>query len=218
MVTLEKLSKTYQGAAGPVAALRDVSLTLERGDFVAVQGPSGCGKTTLLLTCGGLLSPDSGRVALLGRDLYGLAASTRAQFIAESVGFVFQQFHLIPYLDVLENVLAPTLAVPSSDARARAELLLKGLGLETRVGHRPSELSTGERQRVALARALLNQPKVLLADEPTGNLDPESAEPVLAALAEFAQGGGAVLLVTHEERAAAHARRRLRMAEGQILG
>ncbi|MBM4080862.1 MAG: ATP-binding cassette domain-containing protein, partial [Planctomycetes bacterium] len=129
MVTLEKLNKTYDGAAGPVAALRDVSLALATGDFVAVQGPSGCGKTTLLLTCGGLLSPDSGRVALLGRDLYGLAASPRAQFVAETIGFVFQQFHLIPYLDVLDNVLVPTLAVRSAEARARAKSLLTRLGL-----------------------------------------------------------------------------------------
>ncbi|MCI0457069.1 MAG: ABC transporter ATP-binding protein [Gemmataceae bacterium] len=207
MLAISNLTKTYRGPAGPVTVLDGLSLDVAAGEFVAVQGRSGCGKTTLLLTAGGLLRPDSGRVTLAGQDLYVLSEEGRARFRARHVGFVFQQFHLVPYLSVLDNVLAPTLALRSPDARDRAEQLLTTFGLAHRARHVPAELSTGERQRTALARALLNRPQLLLADEPTGNLDRDNSEIVLGHLSDFARSGGSVLLVTHDPEAAARAQR-----------
>jgi ABC-type lipoprotein export system ATPase subunit len=207
MLEIDNLSKSYRKGAETIDAVRNLSLAVNTGEFVAVHGPSGCGKTTLLLIAGGLLHPDSGSVQVQGQDLYHLPTEARAAFRAAHIGFVFQQFHLIPYLSVLDNVLAPSLASPIADAKQRASGLLERFGLEHRLRHRPAELSTGERQRTALARALLNQPKLLLADEPTGNLDEENGKIVLGHLADFAKEGGAVLLVTHDHRAAQFAQR-----------
>ncbi len=217
MVRLENVSKTYRGKATTVAALCGVTLAVEPGEFVSVQGPSGCGKTTLLLVAGGLLRPDTGSVTLDGHDPYALPPEQRARMRADAIGFVFQRFHLMPYLTVLDNVLSASLARPSDGARERAEELLEHVGLAPRLDHVPSELSTGERQRVALARAMLNEPRVLLADEPTGNLDPASGDTVLQYLSDFASDGGAVLLVTHDVRAADYAGRVVRMADGRLL-
>jgi ABC-type lipoprotein export system ATPase subunit len=211
MLEIRELSKTYRGPVNPLHALRELSLDVGPGEFVAVQGRSGCGKTTLLLVAGGLLHPDQGRVLVEGQDLYALSEEARAGFRAAHIGFVFQQFHLIPYLSVLDNVLAAALALPMPEARTRAEELLAELGLADRARHVPAELSTGERQRTALARALLRRPNLLLADEPTGNLDRASAEVVLTHLGEFARSGGAVLLVTHDGEAAARAQRVIRL-------
>jgi len=217
VVHLQDVRKTYRGKAKAVAALDGCSLTVSPGDFVSVQGSSGCGKTTLLLVAGGLLRPDSGRVTLDGHDPYALPPEQRARMRADAIGFVFQQFHLMPYLTVLDNVLAASLARPSAEARDRAMALIEHVGLSARLDHLPSELSTGERQRVALARAMLNEPRVLLADEPTGNLDPASGDTVLKYLAAFADGGGAVLLVTHDARAAEYAGRIVHMADGHLV-
>jgi ABC-type lipoprotein export system ATPase subunit len=202
MLEIKTISKTYTGSAGPVRALVSFSLSLQPGEFVAVQGPSGCGKTTLLLAAGGLLRPDSGTVVVEGTDLYTLSSEARARFRAAHLGFVFQQFHLVPYLSVLDNVLCPALAVEVPNARSRAVELIERFGLAGRLHHVPAELSTGERQRTALARALLPRPRLLLADEPTGNLDSDNGAAVLKHLAQFAHAGGAVLLVTHDLRAA----------------
>jgi ABC-type lipoprotein export system ATPase subunit len=181
-----------------------------------VQGPSGCGKTTLLLAAGGLQVPDGGRVTVAGQDLFALSSEERAGFRAAKIGFVFQQFHLIPYLSVLDNVLAPSLASPSPDNRARARELIARFGLTERADHVPAALSTGERQRAALARALLNKPQLLLADEPTGNLDADNGRLVLGYLADFAKEGGAVLLVTHDLRVAEYAHRIVRLQNGRL--
>ena len=216
MVRLQNVSKTYRGKTEAVPAVDDVTLTVEAGEFVSVQGPSGCGKTTLLLVAGGLLRPDRGSVRLDGEDPYALPPEERARMRADRVGFVFQRFHLMPYLTVLDNVLSASLARPSDGARDRAMALIEHVGLAPRLDHVPAELSTGERQRVALARALLNEPRVLLADEPTGNLDPTSGDTVLKYLSDFAAGGGAVLLVTHDVRAADYAGRIVHMAGGQV--
>jgi ABC-type lipoprotein export system ATPase subunit len=216
MLSIDGVCKIYRGAQ-TVEALRDIHLRLEPGDFVAVQGPSGCGKTTLLLIAGGLLEPDAGQVCLAGEHVYGLSPERRARWRAENIGFVFQQFHLVPYLSVRENVLAPSLATASPDAWMRADALLDRFGMIARERHVPSALSTGERQRTALARALLNRPRLLLADEPTGNLDEANAGQVLEHLAGFAAEGGAVLLVTHSPRAASLAKRTVRMERGLIL-
>lgn len=216
VLEIKEVRKTYRGAGGAVHALDDVSLTLKGGDFVSVQGSSGCGKTTLLLAAGGLLQPSSGKVLLGGTDLYALSPSMRAAARAEQIGFVFQQFHLVPYLTVLENVVSPVLARRIEGAEQRALELLERFGLTHRTGHLPSDLSTGERQRTALARALLGEPKLLLADEPTGNLDPENGRVVLQYLADFAKGGGAVLLVTHDASAAQYTQRTLKLVGGRL--
>ena len=217
LLQIETVTKSYAGPKDAVRAVNDISLTVNAGEFVAVQGSSGCGKTTLLLMAGALLQPTSGRILLNGRNPYELSSGERAQFRAANVGFVFQQFHLVPYLDVLDNILAPALALnPNGDARNRALDLAERFGLKERLRHVPAALSTGERQRVALARALLNQPKLLLADEPTGNLDEENGRLVLNHLAELARGGTAVLLVTHEPRIGDHAGRVVKMNAGRI--
>jgi len=212
----ENLRKDFSSPTGNVRALDDISLSLETGGFLAIKGPSGCGKSTLLFTLGALLRPDSGTLTVAGQDPYELTGEQRAALRASTVGFVFQQFHLAPYLSVLDNVLAPVLALPSADSKARAWELVERFGLAGRAGHVPSMLSTGERQRTALARALLNRPKILLADEPTGNLDEDNAAIVLERLEEFADQGGGVILVTHEKHAAGHAHRVLHMRDGRI--
>ena len=216
MLEAKNIVKTFDGPEGAVRALDGVSISVAPGELVAVRGPSGCGKTTLLLVVGGLLRPNGGEVRVDGEDPYGLPPDGRALFRAERIGFAFQQFHLIPYLTVLENVSAPALARRSPDAPERARELVRRFGLQERANHVPAELSVGERQRAALARALMNQPRLLLADEPTGNLDDANAEGVLAHLVEFAKAGGAVLLVSHDARGTKHAHRVLEMDRGRI--
>ena len=217
MVRLDNVSLIYPSSKGPVKALNAVDLQLGAGEFVVIRGPSGCGKTTLLLTAGGMLRPSTGRVALDGRDLYDLSARERARVRAREVGFVFQMFHLIPYLTVLENATLGAGAATQAAGATRARDLLNQLGLSARLGHKPSQLSTGERQRTALARALLNRPKLVLADEPTGNLDPENATAVFEHLRTFHKAGGTVLVVTHGPGADAYADRIVWMRSGAIV-
>lgn len=198
---MDAVTKTYRPSGRrKVTGLDSVTLNVEPGQFKVVRGPSGSGKTTLLLAAGGLQAPDSGLVEVCSEDIYRLSPEKRAVFRAGQIGFVFQQFHLIPFLNVLDNVLAPTLAIPDKKAESRARCLIDFFGLSHRIDHPPSELSVGERQRTALARALLNEPKLVLADEPTGNLDEKNAAVVLKHLRDFAHQGGAVLLATHDTR------------------
>lgn len=212
MILLKGLSKTYRKRGGEVKALDHLDLEVEEGEFVVIQGPSGSGKTTLLLTAGGMLSPTEGEVSLWGEDLYAMSPGHRAKFRARNIGFVFQMYYLVPYLNTLENV-----RLASSGGRAPEALsLLERLGLSERIHHKPFELSAGERQRTAVARALLNRPRLILADEPTGNLDPECAGEVLSHLAAFKKEGGTVLLVTHGVEAADLADRILRLRDGRI--
>ncbi|NQU21732.1 MAG: ABC transporter ATP-binding protein [Candidatus Nealsonbacteria bacterium] len=218
MIHLEEVSKIYQTADGPVHALSQASLDVEKGQFVAVRGPSGCGKSTLLLVTGGLGTPTSGRVVVAGTDLPSATPAQRAAFRGQTVGFVFQMFHLLPYLTVLDNVAAAAVPEQQPAARDRAGELLKRFGLEHRLRHRPAQLSAGECQRVAVARALINRPQLILADEPTGNLDPDSAAMVMDLLADFNRDGGTVMLVTHEEQAAGYAQRTVSMEGGKIVG
>jgi putative ABC transport system ATP-binding protein len=207
MLQICHVSKSYRGPHGGVPALVDFSLAVGAGEFIAVRGPSGCGKTTLLLAAGGLLRPDTGQVVVAGQDLYRLTPEARARFRSSHIGFVFQQFHLVPYLSVRDNILTPSLAHATAGAEQRAGDLMEQFGLAHRAAHVPAQLSTGERQRAALARALLPKPHLLLADEPTGNLDQNNGNAVLTHLKEFAREGGAVLLVTHDVRAAEFADR-----------
>ncbi len=223
LLTLDRVSKTYSNAKAPVRALREVTLDVDAGTFLAIRGASGCGKSTLLLTAGTLLAPDAGEVTIDGQSPYRMSSDARAMFRGRTLGFVFQQFHLVPYLNVLENVMAPALALMGTGSgigeevtRLRADELLERFGLSGRWNHTPAQLSSGERQRCALARALLNRPRLLLADEPTGNLDGENAAIVLTAMREFVREGGAVLLVTHDDRAAAEADQTLWMTQGCV--
>lgn len=216
MIELRDVSQVYHTVAGDVRALDHLSLRIDQGEFVAIRGPSGCGKTTLLLLVGGLALPTAGEVVVAGRSLASLTRGERAQFRATQVGFVFQTFHLLPYLNVVDNVLAAMVGGSRGEATRRAIELLDRFGLASRYNHRPGQLSAGERQRVALARALLNNPQIVLADEPTGNLDPDNGRIVLDLLVDFHRQGGTVLLVTHEEQAAARAKRCICLDHGRI--
>jgi len=217
MIEFDNVSKVYQTADGPVHALRGVNFHVAPGEFVSVQGPSGCGKSTLLMLAGGLARPTSGRVVVAGTDLGAASAAQLSRFRAQTIGFVFQMFHLLPYLTILDNVVAGALPGQTARARRRALELLERFQLGHRLKHRPAELSAGERQRVAIARAMINQPKLILADEPTGNLDPGSGRNVLELLSEFHGEGGTLLLVTHQAEAAAFAQRTILLEQGSLV-
>lgn len=219
MINMIGLEKRYpgKGSREDVQALRGISLSVGKGEFVALHGPSGCGKSTLLMTAGGLLRPDAGTVEIRGQNLYALSQSKRAQFRAANLGFVFQQFHLVPYLDVLENVMVSEVATGTTpNARVRAHGVLEKFGLAGRAGHHPSELSVGEQQRLALARTVFANASILFADEPTGNLDADNAAIVLNYMKRFAAGGGAVIMVTHDDRALEYATRKIELCAGSI--
>jgi putative ABC transport system ATP-binding protein len=217
MLKFKNITKSFDGPEGKVIALNEVSFSVSPGEFLAVRGPSGCGKTTLLLTAGGLLRPSTGQVFLDGQDPYMLSSELRSRMRASMIGFVFQQFHLIPYLTVRQNIMAPSLALPAKEAEQRTQELINDFGLNDRAGHVPAQLSTGEKQRTALARALLNKPKIILADEPTGNLDEDNSDIVFDYLAQYVSDGGCVLLVTHDVRATSHATKSLQMSRGRIV-
>src|SRR5438094_7058658 len=207
MLQVAHLSKEYPTARGPLAVLSDVSFSLSPGDAVAIMGPSGSGKSSLLYMLGALEPPTSGTIALDGRNPFQLAPVELAAFRNKAVGFVFQDHCLLPQCTVLENVLIPTLVTPASeaaDATRFARDLIAQVGLVDRIDHRPGELSGGERQRVAIARALVRQPRLLLCDEPTGNLDRESAENVASLLLDLHRRQQTILIVvTHSELLAA---------------
>ena len=217
MIEIKNITMNYERAGNVVRAVSEVSLSVKSGEFVAIQGSSGAGKSTLLMIAGGLMRPTEGQVEIDASDLYEQTADQRALFRAEHIGFVFQHFHLLPYLSVRQNILAPTLAVRLPDAEKRTEELIAQFGLEDRAEHQPSRLSAGECQRVATARALLASPKVILADEPTGNLDRENSDIVLTAIRTAVDAGSAAILVTHNEEAAAKADRVLLMREGAFM-
>lgn len=213
MIRFEHVTKTYRKNGADVAALSDVSLEVPAGEFLSIRGPSGSGKTTLLLTIAGMLRPSGGRVLWDGRDLYALSSPERAAIRSRQIGFVFQMFHLVPYLTALDNVL---LAGANGAGRDAAAQLLERLGLADRMGHRPAELSAGECQRTALARAFLNEPQLILADEPTGNLDPENAAAVTQQLKDYQQQGGTVIVVSHSEQMDAVADRVVQLDGGRM--
>ncbi len=217
MVHLDAISKTYRTPGAAIHALDGVSLEIPAGQFAVVRGPSGCGKSTLLSLIGGLASPTAGRVRVAGEDLGAMSPERRAAFRGRRIGFVFQTFHLLPYLSVWRNVALAALPGEVASAADRARGLLARFRLEHRLEHRPGELSTGECQRVAIARALLNQPSLLLADEPTGNLDAENAAAVLDLIAAFHRDGGTVVLVTHQEWVGRYAQRVIPLRDGHIV-
>jgi len=218
MLIASHLSKEYDTARGPVHILDDVSLEVGRGDSVAIMGPSGCGKSTLLYMLGALERPSSGTVTLDDQNPYQLNDAAQSAFRNQHVGFVFQDHLLLPQLSALDNVLAPTLvsrdSFASSTRAARARSLLDAVGLSTRIDHRPGELSGGERQRVAIARALIQQPSLVLCDEPTGNLDRTSAEAVAELLVDLQRQHSIMLIVvTHSPALAARFPRRYELSD-----
>ena len=216
-LSISNIRKCFKAPGGrEVVAVEGASLSLAPGELCAIHGPSGSGKTTLLLMAGALLSPDSGSVSVRGANPYTLGAVGRARLRAEGIGFVFQQFHLLPYLNVLENSMIPVLAGGVKGAEERARELLGRFGLGHRILHTPGALSVGERRRVALARALLRAPPILIADELTGDLDKENAAAIMAYVVDFASGGGTVLLATHDESVMRVAGLRLEMREGRL--
>ncbi len=219
MLKIADATKTYATGNGIITALDGVNAEIQKGEFVTVRGPSGCGKTTLLLMLGGMLRPTTGAISVENQSLYQLSPRERARFRAEHIGFVFQMFHLVTYLNVLDNVLlAGGTRARRADDRGRAQELLGQFGMRDRMTHKPSELSAGERQRTAIARALMNRPSLLLADEPTGNLDPENAAETVRHLKKFQQEqGGTVVMVTHGDGAEDAADRIIRMQSGRLV-
>ena len=216
---VDNITKQYPTRGAPLEVLRGISFELDTGQNAAIVGPSGSGKSTLLSIIGSLEKPTTGRVLLDGQDPAGLDEPALADFRNRRIGFVFQDHYLLPQCSVLENVLVPTVAGgrTTAEAVARARMLIDRVGLSDRLDHRPAELSGGERQRVAIARALINQPALLLADEPTGNLDRSTAERIGRLLLELqALEHTMLMLVTHSERLAALMSRRFELDEGKL--
>ena len=217
ILRLESVDKYYSTRRIRAKALDGVNLEVGSGQFVMISGPSGCGKTTLLMTIGGMLKPTQGTVSVEGCDIYGLGIRGRARFRARKIGFIFQTYHLIPYLTVLENVAA---AGPAAGRKAdfrRAGELLGQFGMAARLAHKPSQLSTGERQHTAIARALFNEPEIILADEPTGNLDPESSDVILGNLSGIHDSGRTVIIVTHDRGIGSLDIRNITMKKGRLI-
>lgn len=219
MLKMENVSKHYPHRGQMVHALDGATVQIEKGDFVSVVGPSGSGKSTLLLMLGGMLSPSSGKILLNEESIYDLSPDGRAHLRKRNIGYVFQTFNLTPYLTAIENVQIPLFLskVPKNEQRERATFLLEQVGLADRLDHKPTELSVGQQQRVALARMLANDPALILADEPTGNLDPETSQQMIGFFEKFNEDGRTIVMVTHDPRAASRAKRILRLEQGKIV-
>jgi len=219
-IELSNASKVYQASDDKYAALNNISLAIDSGEFVAVMGPSGSGKSTLLSIIGGLSRASSGIVSVDGIDLGGLGPDRLADFRREYVGFVFQSFYLVPYLTALENVMLPLAVQPRVNGTGRKDRALAALGqvgMDSKAQRLPSQLSGGEQERVAIARALVNQPPLILADEPTGNLDTRTGNHVLDVLAGLHAGGHTIVMVTHNEENARRAGRIVEIRDGEIV-
>lgn len=219
MIKIDAVSKTYQTDHVETQALSEVNLHIREGEFVAIMGPSGCGKSTLLNLMGLLDQPSKGRIGIQGKPVESYRDRDVAQLRNEHFGFIFQSFHLINDLRVIDNVELPLLYrnMSSSERRSRAERALQRVGLSARALHYPNQLSGGQQQRVAIARAIVGDPKVVFADEPTGNLDSQRGEEVMGILQQLNHDGCTVVMVTHDEEEAAHAHRLLRIFDGQIV-
>ena len=218
LIQLDSITRTYSMGSVEVQALRGIDLAIEHNEYLAVMGPSGSGKSTLLNILGCLDRPSSGRFRLADRDVSQLSDLELSRVRNAFVGFVFQTFNLLPRATALNNVETPLIyaGVRGRERRHRAKRALEHVGLGNRMHHRPNELSGGERQRVAIARALVNEPSLILADEPTGNLDSATGDEIMQLLDDLHEAGNTILLVTHENHVAKHAKRRILMRDGQI--
>ena len=218
VIKLEKIVKNYKVGTQIVRALRSVSLTINRGEYVAIMGASGSGKSTLMNVIGCLDTPTSGTYVLNNSDVSHLSDDELAEIRNKEIGFVFQTFNLLPRNTALENVMLPLVyaGIKKQERIMKAEKILAEVGLSDRVEHKPNELSGGQRQRVAVARALVNNPSILLADEPTGNLDSKISEEIMQLFAEIHRKGNTLIVVTHEESIALHAHRIIRLKDGEI--
>jgi putative ABC transport system ATP-binding protein len=221
LIRTDELTKTYDLGAAEVRALRGVSFEIERGEYVAIMGPSGSGKSTLMHILGCLDSPSSGRYVLDGHEVSGLTGRALARIRNKQIGFVFQNFNLLPRIDILSNVSLPLVyrgSIGRSERTGKAAEQLERVGLGHRLKHRPNELSGGERQRASIARALVNEPSILLADEPTGNLDSKTGKEIMSILDGLSAEGRTVVLVSHDPNVAEHARRIVQIEDGRVAG
>jgi putative ABC transport system ATP-binding protein len=218
LLRLESATKLYAMGDAQVRALDGISLVIRRGEFVAVMGPSGSGKSTLLNVLGCLDRPTSGRYLLEGQEVQALSETQMADIRRRRIGFIFQSYHLVPRMTAARNVELPLIlaGVPPRERRERVRAMLDSVGLAPRAGHRPDQLSGGERQRVAIARAMAGSPSLLLADEPTGNLDTRTADEIMTLLERLHHGGLTIVMVTHDPRMGARAERRLGMVDGRL--
>ena len=218
LIVFDAVSKIYEMASETIYALREVSMTIDEGEYVAIVGPSGSGKSTMMNVIGCLDTPTNGRYSLSGTDVSSMSENDLADTRNRRIGFVFQSFHLLPRLTAYENVELPLIYRGSSSKERRdaVQLKLTDVGLADRMGHRPTELSGGQRQRVAIARALVTEPALLLADEPTGNLDQATGAEILRTFDEINAAGQTIVLVTHEPNIAEHARRVIEIRDGRI--
>ena len=218
LIELKEISKYYQSEGERVAALQGMDLTIEEGEFIAVMGPSGSGKSTLLNILGGLSHPSAGDLLVDGIDIYQLKGEKLADYRREYIGFVFQSFQLIPYLTILENIMLPLAIVPSrnGDQGSMAAGVLQKVGLAEKGRRLPNQLSGGEQERVAIARALVNNPPIILADEPTGNLDSTTGREIMELLGDLNSEGQTIIMVTHNPENARYAHRIIQLKDGQI--
>ena len=218
IIELKEITRSYNMAAEPVHALQGVSLSIKQGEYVAIMGTSGSGKSTLMNIIGCLDKPTTGTYILDGQDIVARSDDELATIRNRTIGFVFQQFNLLASMTALQNVMLPLVyaGVPAGERKVKAELALKELGLEGRIGHRPNELSGGQQQRVAIARAIVNNPRILLADEPTGALDSATSREIMGLFNRLVDEGMTVIIVTHDPETASHARRVIKVRDGKI--
>ena len=219
LIVLNDIEKVYEMGQAQVKALDGVSLEIHRGDYLAIMGPSGSGKSTLMNLIGCLDTPSAGSYRLKDREISALGDDELARIRNQEIGFIFQTFNLLPRADALQNVELPLIysGIPRRERHERARRALEAVGLGDRMGHRPNEMSGGQRQRVAIARALVNDPSILLADEPTGNLDSKTGEEIMALIDRLHEQGNTIILVTHEDELARQAARVIRLRDGKIV-
>ena len=217
MIEVKNITKKFNSAKEKVVALNDIDLVVQKSEFVLIKGESGSGKSTLLFIMGGMLNPTSGKIIVNNKDLFTLSEADRSKYRANEIGFVFQSYHLLPYLNVQENIMLTDKLPKINIAKEDVHQIAKELGIADRLNHKPSQLSAGEKQRVALARALITKPSIILADEPTGNLDEKNTIEVLNYLKSFQKNGGTVIMVTHGNLADSYATRTIKLEKGTLI-